>query len=53
MPAVHGLHSRNVIHSDPRIGNALLQGDSLKWIDFPNSVSVTKVDMRRDVKILY
>jgi hypothetical protein len=52
--SLYGLHSRNVIHGDPHIDNALLLGDSLKWIDFRDSVSVTtKIDRRRDVTILY
>jgi hypothetical protein len=52
--SLHGLHSHDVIHGDPRIDNALILGGVLKWIDFRQSEMVTtKVSRRHDVHILY
>jgi hypothetical protein len=52
--SLHGLHSHNVIHGDPRIDNALTLGGVLKWIDFRQSETVTtKISRRRDVHILH
>eukprot|EP01038_Epipyxis_sp_PR26KG_P011740 gene11740-15710_t len=51
--SLHGLHSHDVIHGDPRIDNALTLNHVLKWIDFRESETVTtKISRRRDVAIL-
>ena len=52
--ALYGLHSNGVIHGDPRIENALILNEAVKWIDFRDTDPVTtKVGIRRDVQILY
>ena len=51
--ALYGLHSHGVVHGDPRIENALILNEAVKWIDFRDTDPVTtKVSMRRDVQIL-
>ncbi len=52
--ALHTLHSHDIIHGDPRIQNVLMQGSTVKWIDFRCIERVTtKISRRRDVQILY
>ena len=51
--ALYELHQNNIIHGDPRIQNALILGDTVKWIDFRCSETVSfKVGIRHDVEIL-
>ena len=51
--SLYQLHKQNVIHGDPRIQNALLLDDAVKWIDFRTSSMVTAmISRRRDVEIL-
>ena len=52
--ALNGLHSNGVVHGDPRIENALILNEAVKWIDFRDTDPVTtKKGIRRDVQILY
>lgn len=49
---LYALHSKEIIHGDPRIDNVLRLGSDLKWIDFRDCETVTtKVNKRHDVKI--
>lgn len=46
------LHSNGYIHGDPRIQNALLLQDKVKWIDFRHCKLVTTtIALEKDVKI--
>lgn len=52
--ALVALHLNDVIHGDPRIQNALVIDNQVKWIDFRDSeLLTTKVSRRRDVEILF
>ena len=52
--SLHGLHSHDMIHGDPRIANALMLGGAVKWIDFRHSDNLsTAISRRHDVYILY
>jgi DNA-binding Xre family transcriptional regulator len=49
---LYALHSKDIIHGDPRIDNVLRLGSDLKWIYFRDYEMVTiKVNKRHDVKI--
>ena len=49
---LYELHSKNIIHGDPRIDNVLRLGSQLKWIDFRQCETVTTaISIYRDVMI--
>jgi hypothetical protein len=50
--ALFALHAAGFVHGDPRIDNAVLVGEQVKWIDLREAVSVTtEANMRIDVEI--
>lgn len=49
---LYELHSKNIIHGDPRIDNVLRLGSQLKWIDFRQYETVTTaISIYHDVMI--